>query len=112
MRVIRLVALNQVGNVSAFDGLLTGLCNALLQPGFHFTLQPAGATSELDGFRKLPELNKLVEPFVRQAGELGDKRHIDKLIGKKISRCGHRLFSVGDKGEEVRDSKSADFFKR
>ena len=64
MQVIRLKVLNQMGTVIALDRLLTGLCNTLLQPGFHFAFKPAGASAQLNRLWELTVLYELIEPFV------------------------------------------------
>ena len=61
-------------------GLRAGLRNTLLHPGFHFAFEPAGAASELDGFRKQPVANQFIKPLVRHAGVRGDEGHVDKRI--------------------------------
>lgn len=60
--------------------LRTGSRNTLLHPGFNFVFEPAGATAQLDRFREVPVLNKLVEPLVGHPGKRSDKRHVDKWV--------------------------------
>ena len=38
---------------------------------------------------------------MRQACELGDKRHIDEFVAENTCWVGHRFFSVSGKGEGV-----------
>jgi len=61
----------------------------LLHPGFDFTLQPAGAATQLDGLRELAFADEFVEPFIRHFGIGGDECHIDKLVAQQCGGCVH-----------------------
>lgn len=63
--------------------LLPWLIDAVLKPGFYFTLHPAGATTQFNWLRKIPVFNQLVEPFIGQAREAGDECHIDHFVVKQ-----------------------------
>lgn len=47
-------------------------------------------------------MKSVCRTICRLSRKPGDKRHIDEFVAEKAAMGGHRLFSVGGKGEEAR----------